>query len=88
MRRSSCVIFSVAAMMAADPAPLGARETPTDVIAAHLRLQGYECDAPRSAKRDGRASRPDEAVWIITCAQAKYRVRLVPNQATVVERID
>jgi hypothetical protein len=82
------VIFSVAVMVAADPAPLGARETPADVIAAHLRLQGYECAVPRSAKRDGRASRPDEAVWIITCAQAKYRVRLVPDQAAVVERID
>lgn len=62
-----------------------AQETPKDVIAAHLRLQGYSCDAPKSARRDIRASRPDEAVWLINCGAARYRVRLAPNMADVVE---
>ncbi len=62
-----------------------AQETPKDIIAAHLRLQGYACDAPKSARRDPRASRPDEAVWIIVCENARYRVRLVPDMADVVE---
>ena len=62
-----------------------AQELPKDVIAAHLRLQGYSCDAPKSARRDIRASRPDEAVWLIDCRNARYRVRLVPNMADVIE---
>ncbi len=61
------------------------QQAPKDIIAAHLRLQGYSCDAPKSARRDVRASRPDEAVWLIDCGAARYRVRLVPNMADVIE---
>lgn len=60
-------------------------ETPQDILAAHLRTQGYQCDAPKSARRDLKASRPDGAVWIIACENARYRVRLVPDMADVVE---
>jgi hypothetical protein len=62
-----------------------AQESPKDIIAAHLRLQGYACDTPKSARRDRRASRPDEVVWMIDCRNARYRVRLVPNMADVIE---
>ncbi len=67
-------------------APAGAQEeSAKDIIAAHVRLQGYKCDAPKSARRDARASRPDEAVWVLACEHARYRVRLVPNMADVIE---
>lgn len=62
-----------------------AQESPKDIVAAHLRLQGYKCDAPKSARRDIQGSRPDEAVWLITCEDARYRVRLVPDMADVIE---
>lgn len=62
-----------------------AQETPQDIIAAHLRLQGYKCDAPSKAKRDAAASRPGEAVWVITCESGRYRVRLIPDMADIVE---
>lgn len=61
------------------------QESPKDVIAAHLRIQGYQCDAPKSATRDAHASRPDEQVWLISCGNARYRVRLVPDMMDVVE---
>lgn len=61
------------------------QEAPKDIIAAHLRIQGYQCDAPKSATRDPRASRPDEQVWLISCENARYRVRLVPDMMDVVE---
>lgn len=60
-------------------------ENPKDIIAAHVRLQGFTCDAPKTARRDARASRPDEAVWLLTCENARYRVRLVPNMADFIE---
>jgi hypothetical protein len=61
---------------------------PKDIIAAQLRSQGYACDQPHSAQRDVTASTPNETVWMLQCESAKYRVRLVPNMAAEVERID
>src|SRR6185312_2390853 len=40
---------------------------PTNILAAQLRDQGYECNRPKSAERDVQASKPDEAVWIVQC---------------------
>lgn len=65
--------------------PCVAQESPKEVLAAHLRTQGYKCDRPKSATRDAAASRPDEAVWTIKCENARYRVRLVPDMAAIVE---
>lgn len=62
-----------------------AQETPQDIIAAHVRLQGFSCDTPISATRDRRASRPEEAVWILDCGADRYRVRLIPHLAAVIE---
>src|SRR5689334_6492030 len=52
-------------------------EIPADIIAVQIRKQGYECKNPQSAKREPKASEADLPVWILTCENAKYRVRLV-----------
>jgi hypothetical protein len=59
-----------------------------NILAAQLRDQGYECDQPKSAERDIQASKPDEEVWIVQCEHSKYRMRLDPDMAARVERID
>lgn len=64
-----------------------AQQTPKEDIAAQIRDQGYQCDDPQSAERDEKASKPDEAVWILTCEGATYRVRLDPDMAAKVERL-
>jgi len=69
------------------PAIAGDAERPKDDIAAQIREQGYDCDQPQSATRDVEASKPDEAVWLLTCEDASYRVRLIPDMAAQVERI-
>lgn len=58
-----------------------AQETPVGIIAVHVRQQGYTCNEPRKAERDMRASKPNEAVWMLVCENATYRVTLVPNMA-------
>ena len=63
-------------------------ESPKDDIAAQIRAQGYACDQPQSATRDPQASRPDEQVWLLRCKGASYRVRLIPDMAAQVERIN
>ena len=70
--------------MAAEPSGQDSQ----NILAAQLRDQGYACDQPQSAERDVQASTPDEAVWIVQCDNAKYRMRLVPDMAAKVERLD
>ena len=52
---------------------------PTNIVADQIRAQGFKCDSPQSAKRDGQASKPDEPVWILQCESGSYRVRLIPD---------
>ena len=63
------------------------QETPVDVLAAHVRTQGFPCQKPDAASQDVSASKPDEAVWLLRCDGLSYRIRLVPNQAAKVERV-
>lgn len=63
-------------------------EDPKEDIAAQIRHQGYTCEQPQSATRDSQASKPDEAVWLLQCEDASYRVRLMPDTAALVERIN
>jgi predicted trehalose synthase len=72
--------------------PLAARAQqpamPAETLAAQLRLQGHHCDEPLSATRDTALSKPNEAVWVLKCANATYRLRLIPNMAAQVERLE
>lgn len=63
-------------------------ETPKEVIADQIRRQGFSCDNALSAERDRERSKPDEPVWILKCDKAGYRVRLIPDMAADVERLD
>ena len=87
-RRMSLLLAAVTAMSGAGTFALFAQEDPTNIVADQIRAQGYKCDSPQSAKRDAQASKPDEAVWILQCESGSYRVRLVPDMAATVERLD
>jgi hypothetical protein len=63
-------------------------ETPAEIIAAQIRKQGYTCGKAESAGRDVDASKPNVLVWILNCDNARYRVRVIPNMADKVERLD
>jgi hypothetical protein len=56
-------------------------QTPAEDVAAQVRLQGYRCDQPITARRDSSLSKPDSAVWFLKCRNASYRVRLDPDMA-------
>lgn len=57
-----------------------------ELVAVQVRSQGLACAEPVSAKRDPAAD--DDAVWTLTCADASYRVWLVPDQTAEVEKLD
>ena len=65
-----------------------AQETPPEDLASQLRLQGHRCDEPVTAQRDAQLSKPDEAVWNLRCGNASYRMRLTPDMAARVEKLD
>jgi hypothetical protein len=68
--------------------PAAAQENPAEIIAAHIRMQGYECAKALSAERNRQASKPNEAVWTLRCSNAVYNVRLIPDMAAHVEKVD
>ena len=61
---------------------------PAETLAAQVRLQGHSCDEPLSATRDAALSKPNEAVWVLKCANASYRLSVIPNMAAKVERLE
>lgn len=65
-----------------------ADDAAANILAVQIRKQGYNCSKAKSAKRDKDASKPGEKAWVLTCENATYRVRTIPNMADKVERLD
>src|SRR5262249_55421780 len=63
-----------------------ADEMSAEIIAVQIREQGYACDKALSAEREH--PELDDAVWILKCDNARYRVRLIPDMAAKVEKLD
>jgi hypothetical protein len=82
--RLPAALLAFAAVAVALPA--AAQPAATDV-ADQVRLQGYPCDGQAKVERDQSQSRPDEQAWILTCSNATYRVRLVPDMAAQIEKL-
>jgi hypothetical protein len=83
VRRSARGVAAVALLAG----PAAAQEKPAEIIAAHIRTQGYACENALAAQRNRKASRPNETVWILRCSNGTYRVRLVPDMAASVELV-
>ena len=84
--KTVALAFSAISLQLAFFAAQGADEMPAEIIAAQIRDQGYSCDKALSAERERPES--DDAVWILKCENATYRVRLIPDMAAKVERLD
>ena len=86
-RARTAVVAAVISLAALPVTGAAQPETPGNIIAAQIRTQGYPCWRPVVATRNRQASKPNEAVWVLGCANATYRVRLVPDLAAQVIRI-
>ena len=80
-------VAAVAAAAVCLPGAVMAQESPKDIIAARIRMQGYACDKPISAERDPALSKPDEPVWLLKCENHSYQVQLIPDMAAKVSPI-
>ena len=65
-----------------------ANEISAEILAVQIRDQGYACEKALSAERDPKFSKPGEDAWVLKCDNANYRVRLVPDMAAKVERLN
>lgn len=54
------------------------------IVADQVRNQGLSCKDPVSATRDEAASKPELPVYVLSCADATYSVKVVPDQAWVI----
>jgi hypothetical protein len=86
MRHAAMTMLMGATMIACAGAAR-ADDAPLTLLADQIRGQGYPCKSPESATRDAAASKPDEAVWVLKCDGAGYRIRLVPDMAAKVEKL-
>ncbi len=95
-RRSRVLQFSAAqiaagclavAVSCAGMPTVSKAQTPADDVASQIRRQGYACDGSATARRDVKRSRRDSTVWILSCRNAVYRVRLDPDMAARVTKL-
>jgi hypothetical protein len=92
MREGMPMLRARGAALAGLAALLGAAAAQAQGAAADLadavRDRGHACAQVVSAERDEAASRPDEAVWILTCSDGRYRIRFAGDTGPQVERLD
>lgn len=90
MARFFGVILPLAALAAAIPGAALAQseDEAARIVSDQVRDQGHKCAEPAQATRDAAASAPELPVWILQCADAKYRVRIVPDQGAEIDTLE
>jgi hypothetical protein len=53
-----------------------------------VRSLGHPCEHPERATRDPAVSRPDQAAWILECANAKYWIRYDNDEPAEIKQLD
>ncbi len=85
-----CILLAAtSAGLQLQPTPLSADQLDDTarIIEAQLHKQGVACTMARRAMRDAIKSVPHEAVWIVHCDEATYRVKLIPRRQAFITPI-
>jgi hypothetical protein len=78
--------FCASGALAQNAAPAD-EESARDIVATTVRSQGYACEQPERAARDPAVSLPDQAAWILKCANARYWVRYNDDLAAEIRQL-
>lgn len=65
-----------------------AQETAKGLLAVQVRSQEQVCDHPIRATKDKKRSAADVSVWVLRCENNSYRVRLMPDMAARIQRLE
>lgn len=68
--------------------PANSQDDAKAMIADQVRAQQHPCGTAESAVRDEELSKPDSEVWTLTCDDATYQVRLRPDMASEIRKLD
>lgn len=82
------LIASAAACAISTSANAQDEDVDMTVLADQIRSQGYACSNPTSAERIAAESAPDEPAYVLKCESGTYQIRLIPDQAAVVTKVD
>ena len=85
MKRIAAVLVALAPAL---PDAALAQDTDVSIIAAQVRSQGFACDNPTGAERAADESAPDQQVYTLACDGVTYRVKLIPDMAAEITKID
>ncbi len=88
-RQATCVstVVLASALALGGVSAQAAGETVQGMLAAQIRLQGFICKKPLGARQDTKRSKPDDAVWVLRCSNASYRVSRAPDMAATVQQL-
>ena len=78
------ITAAIAIILSSLAAAADEAEVDAGIVADQVRSQGFACSDPVSAVRDEANSKPDQAAYVLTCADASYTVRLIPDMAAEV----
>ena len=79
---------ALAGAVLAQGMPPDDEESAKDIVADTVRSQGYPCDQPERATRDEAASLPDQAAWVLECANARYWVRYDNDEPAEIRQLE
>jgi hypothetical protein len=63
-------------------------ESAKSIVATTVRSLGHSCEQPKRATRDPGVSLPDQAAWILECANARYWVRYDNDEPAEIRQLD
>ena len=58
------------------------------VLAVRVREQSHPCKTPLKAEQDRARSRAHDAVWVLRCDNASYRLRLRMDMGAEITKLD
>lgn len=82
------IVFAALLMAIAQPIAVRAQDPDMSIVAAQVRSQGFACDTPSAIELLADESQPDQAVYKLACDSATYRVKLIPDMAAEISKID
>jgi hypothetical protein len=63
-------------------------EDAKEVLAVRVREQNHPCNRPLKAERDEARSKAHDAVWLLRCDNADYRLRLRMDMGAEITRLN
>ena len=87
-------LFCIVSVIAFSPVMLFCRVAPAQeqgkanqIVADQVRSQGFVCESPSFAVRMTSEWTPEQPAYLLTCQNATYQVRVVPDQAARVIKV-